>query len=150
MYRLADAAGCRHERLVGHFGERIAPCGDACDGCAPEALDVLARAPHVRGASRQKARSARGAGRAAAAPLDTPDADGAAQLFERLKAWRARTARARGVPAYVVFADATLAAIAADRPRDEDALLEVKGVGPRKLEAFGADVLAIVRGRIDA
>jgi ATP-dependent DNA helicase RecQ len=156
MYRLADAPGCRHERLVGHFGERIAPCGDACDGCAPEAIDLLARLPSgaearervpgARGAGRRKGRTARGAEGTAAAPHDTPDPDGAAELFERLKAWRARTARARGVPAYVVFADATLAAIAAERPRDEDALLEVKGVGPRKLDAFGADVLAIVRG----
>ncbi len=70
----------------------------------------------------------------------------AAELFERLRAWRARTAKARGVPAYVVFSDATLAGIASARPRDEDALLGVKGVGERKLSDFGADVLAIVRG----
>ncbi len=63
--------------------------------------------------------------------------------------WRARTAKARGVPAYVVFPDATLAGIAAARPGDEDALLEVKGVGPRKLEEHGAEVLAIVRGAVE-
>jgi ATP-dependent DNA helicase RecQ len=73
----------------------------------------------------------------------------AAELFERLRAWRTRTAKARAVPAYVVFSDATLAGIAAARPRDEDALLGVKGVGERKLEEFGADVLAIVRGPAD-
>ncbi|HET8539783.1 MAG TPA: ATP-dependent DNA helicase RecQ [Anaeromyxobacter sp.] len=149
MYRLADATGCRHERLVGHFGERIAPCGDACDRCTDD--DVLARAPHGRGAGREPATPPpaprRRGERAGAAPAaEDADHPRAAELFERLRAWRARTARARGVPAYVVFSDATLAAIAAARPRDEDALLDVKGVGPRKLDEHGADVLAIVRG----
>ncbi len=46
MFRMADEEGCRHERLVGHFGERIDPCGDACDRCTGE--DVLASAPAVR------------------------------------------------------------------------------------------------------
>ncbi|HEX9050574.1 MAG TPA: ATP-dependent DNA helicase RecQ, partial [Anaeromyxobacter sp.] len=149
MYRLADAEGCRHARLVGHFGERIPDCKDACDRCSDD--DVLARAPHAKAADRRGARPSplprreRGAP-GAPGPIDTPDPAGAAELFERLRAWRARTAKARGVPAYVVFADATLAGIAAARPRDGDALLSVKGVGPAKLEAFGADVLAIVRG----
>jgi ATP-dependent DNA helicase RecQ len=44
-----------------------------------------------------------------------------------------------------VFSDATLAAIAAARPESEDALLEVKGVGPKKLADYGGEVLAIVR-----
>lgn len=67
-------------------------------------------------------------------------------LFEALRGWRARTARARGVPAYVVFGDATLAAIAEARPASEAALLDVKGVGARKLEAYGAELLALVAG----
>ena len=65
-------------------------------------------------------------------------------LFEALRAWRAETARAMGVPAYVVFPDATLAEVARQRPRTEDDLLEVKGIGPRKLEAYGADLLRLV------
>jgi ATP-dependent DNA helicase RecQ len=147
MYRLAEAPGCRHERLVGHFGERIAACGDACDRCAGD--DVLARAPAARGPGRGSSPPPRRGRRPAApdgGPIDVADPAGAAELFERLRAWRARTATARGVPAFVVFADATLAAIAAARPRDEDGLLAVKGVGPRKLAEHGADVLAIVRG----
>ena len=66
-----------------------------------------------------------------------------------MRVFCAGQAKARAVPAYVVFSDATLAGIAAARPRDEDALLGVKGVGERKLEEFGADVLAIVRGPAD-
>jgi ATP-dependent DNA helicase RecQ len=143
LFRLADGEGCRHERLVAHFGERIPPCGDACDACTGD--DVLARAPAVRGGARPRASP--GADRGArAAGIAAPPSPDPAGPFEALRAWRARTARARGVPAYVVFPDATLAEIAAARPRDEEALLAVKGVGPRKLSAFGADVLAIVRG----
>ncbi len=46
LYRFADGEGCRHERLVGHFGEVASACGDACDRCTGE--DVLDSAPAVR------------------------------------------------------------------------------------------------------
>jgi ATP-dependent DNA helicase RecQ len=143
MFRLADEEGCRHERLVGHFGERVDPCGDACDRCTGE--DLLAAAPAVT------ARRGRGAGRGGGRRERRPREDGGEaagvdlELFEALRAWRAGEARERGVPAYVVFADATLLEIALARPRDEAALLEVKGLGPRKLEAYGAAILALVR-----
>ena len=73
-----------------------------------------------------------------------PDA-AALALFEELRAWRGREARARGVPAYVVFADATLLELARLRPGDRDGLAAVKGVGPRKLEEFGESVLDVLR-----
>ena len=62
--------------------------------------------------------------------------------FDTLKAWRRQRAATDGVPAYVVFHDATLAEIARRRPRDERELAAVAGVGPAKLERYGADVLA--------
>ncbi len=68
----------------------------------------------------------------------------AQEVFERLRSWRAGVAREQGVPAYVVFADATLRGIAATRPSSPAELATVSGVGERKLEAYGADVLAIV------
>jgi ATP-dependent DNA helicase RecQ len=143
MYRLADGDGCRHERLVGHFGEVTAPCGDACDRCS--GADPIADAPAVR-ARRGRAR-ARGERRRGAEPERSEDlAEADAVLFEQLRAWRAGEAKSRGVPAYVVFPDATLLAIARDRPGDEDALSGVRGVGPRKLEEFGAAVLEVVSG----
>jgi ATP-dependent DNA helicase RecQ len=55
-------------------------------------------------------------------------------------------ARARGVPAFVVFADATLLEIAAVRPLSAEALLDVKGIGPKKLAQFGDALIGIVRG----
>ena len=67
-------------------------------------------------------------------------------LFEDLRAWRGREARARGVPAYVVFPDETLLELARVRPGDRGELSEVRGVGPRKLAEFGDAVLEMVRG----
>jgi ATP-dependent DNA helicase RecQ len=67
-----------------------------------------------------------------------------AALFDRLRAWRLEQARARGVPAYVVFHDATLRRIAHQRPADEAALLSIKGVGPAKVEAYGASLLTLL------
>jgi DNA helicase-2/ATP-dependent DNA helicase PcrA len=65
-------------------------------------------------------------------------------LFDRLRAWRRERAKADGVPAYVVFHDATLAAIADEAPSNRAALATVSGVGPTKLERYGDEVLSIV------
>ncbi|WP_242394292.1 RecQ family ATP-dependent DNA helicase [Anaeromyxobacter oryzisoli] len=142
MYRFADDGGCRHERLVGHFGEVVDPCGDACDLCTGE--DVLATAlAAARAAGGGRRRRARPDRRGDDGGSEAAEADLA--LFEALRAWRAGEARSRGVPAYVVFSDATLAEIARVRPASEDALLEVKGVGPKKADAYGAELLKLVR-----
>ncbi len=65
-------------------------------------------------------------------------------LLRRLKDWRRDAARDAGVPAYVVFNDATLEAIAATRPTSLVALRSVSGVGPVKVERYGDAVLALV------
>jgi ATP-dependent DNA helicase RecQ len=81
----------------------------------------------------------RGNNRAAAAP-ELPAA--AAGAFERLRAWRAATAKEQGVPAYVVFHDATLRQIATEEPATLAALGTVSGVGAAKLERYGEQLLA--------
>lgn len=68
------------------------------------------------------------------------------ELFERLREWRVRTASAASVPAYVVFTDATLTALAERRPSDIPGLLAIAGIGPRKLELYGEAVLGLLRG----
>jgi DNA helicase-2/ATP-dependent DNA helicase PcrA len=77
-------------------------------------------------------------------PLVVPSANGG--LYEALRRWRRERSAADGVPAYVVFHDATLAAIADRRPRSTRDLLGIPGVGPAKLERYGEDVLAVVAG----
>src|SRR3712207_1956234 len=70
----------------------------------------------------------------------------AGELFERLRAWRSQAAQAQSVPAYVVFTDATLQAIAETRPATLRELSGLPGIGSRKLELYGEDVLAAVVG----
>ncbi|MCB1928312.1 MAG: DNA helicase RecQ [Rhodocyclaceae bacterium] len=65
-------------------------------------------------------------------------------LYEKLRNWRAETARERNVPAYVIFHDATLLEIAQLRPASLDQLSQISGVGDRKLEAYGELLLALV------
>ncbi|MFZ4407427.1 MAG: DNA helicase RecQ [Paracraurococcus sp.] len=66
-------------------------------------------------------------------------------LFEALRAWRKREAEAQGVPAYVIFHNETLAAIAAGRPGDAEDLAMIPGVGRSKLERYADEVLRVVR-----
>ncbi len=67
-------------------------------------------------------------------------------LYDRLRGWRTEQAKALGQPAYCVFTDKTLLAIAEVRPSDEQGLAAIPGVGARKLDKFGADVLALCTG----
>jgi len=76
--------------------------------------------------------------------LDAAQAD---PLFEQLKAWRLATAE--GKPAYTVLHNSTLAEIVQARPRDPDALLEIKGISKTKLERYGEQLLALVVGAQD-
>jgi DNA helicase II / ATP-dependent DNA helicase PcrA len=66
------------------------------------------------------------------------------ELLDRLRSWRSDEARDQQVPAYVVFTDATLTAIAEHRPVDRAALVGIPGIGSRKLDRYGAAVLALV------
>ena len=67
-------------------------------------------------------------------------------LFESLKQWRKQRADAESVPAFVVFSDATLEALAEVRPGDRKALLRINGIGAAKLERYADDVLAVLAG----
>ena len=130
MYEWAERKACRHRSVVAYFGERIDDCGVSCDVCTGEDIlagHQIAPAPLPRGeaASRDGQR-------------DTP-------LFESLRALRRRLADERGVPAYVVFSDATLLAMALTHPTTESQLLTVPGVGPVKLERYGKAFLEVLR-----
>ena len=93
-------------------------------------------------AAARSRRAATGAGRPrpALATLSASEL----MLFERLRAWRAATAREHGVPAYVVFADATLQAIAQRQPHNLDELRAISGVGDKKRDRYGPALLACI------
>ncbi|AGL17926.1 DNA helicase RecQ [Actinoplanes sp. N902-109] len=99
---------------------------------------VMMRREPERPARAPRARRATTGATAAA----TPDLDPAgAQVFERLRSWRAAAAKEGGVPAYVIFHDATLKQIAALRPGSLAELSTVNGVGENKLAKYGQQVL---------
>ena len=77
------------------------------------------------------------------APVDMPEE--ALPVFEQLRAWRASTAKEQGVPAYVIFHDATLRQIAAESPASLAELGTVSGIGENKLAKYGQQILAILR-----
>ncbi|OMC39739.1 ATP-dependent DNA helicase [Mycobacterium sp. IS-1264] len=78
---------------------------------------------------------------------ETCAADIDEELLLQLKAWRLDLAREQKVPPYIVFSDNTLIAIAEALPADEAALVAIPGIGARKLEQYGPDVLGLVRAR---
>jgi ATP-dependent DNA helicase RecQ len=84
----------------------------------------------------------KGSTRPIAAPVDAADD----ALFEKLRVWRQAAAREHNVPAYVIFHDSTLAQVAQRRPATLNELGEISGIGVRKLEAYGAGMLAVING----
>jgi ATP-dependent DNA helicase RecQ len=100
--------------------------------------EVLLRREPERPAKAAKPRRA-----ATAAPAaDLPEE--AAGVFERLRAWRGATAKEQGVPAYVIFHDATLRQIAAQSPSTLDELGTISGIGENKLARYGQQVLDVL------
>ncbi|OYN86648.1 ATP-dependent DNA helicase UvrD2 [Parenemella sanctibonifatiensis] len=65
-------------------------------------------------------------------------------LLERLREWRKETAKAASLPAFCIFTDATLVAVAQDRPRDAAGLLRLPGLGRAKVDKYGADMLRLI------
>src|SRR5699024_7990435 len=97
----------------------------SCKGCGSELVTAAERA----------------SGRCANCPPGYDEA-----TFERLRAWRLAVSRAASVPAFVVFTDATLEAIAEAEPGGQRELSAISGVGPRKLSLYADQVLAVVAG----
>ncbi len=92
---------------------------------------------------RRKAAAPAGSSRRARAPQASL-APGDEALFERLRAWRKDEADEQGVPAYVVFHDATLRDIAREKPADDASLAAISGVSAKRLERYGAAILELI------
>jgi len=76
----------------------------------------------------------------------TDDEDIDQSLYEQLRTWRAAQARDKKIPAYTIFHDKTLKALASIQPKDESSLLQISGIGQAKLEKYGEEILALIRG----
>ena len=135
-----------HLRAEGEYGT-LAMTASARQVLRGE-LELLLRVPAEpprRGQAGVSARAGRGGrggvGRAPPLPLD----DTGLSLFAELKAWRAEVAREHGLPAYVIFHDATLAEMARERPATLDELAGISGVGAKKLQAYGQEILRVIQ-----
>jgi ATP-dependent DNA helicase RecQ len=108
-------------------------------------VELLLRVPaEPTPRSKAGARGGRGARGAADRPPPLPLDDTGLALFAQLKAWRAEVAREHGLPAYVIFHDATLAEMARERPGSLNDLAGISGVGAKKLQAYGQEILRVL------
>jgi ATP-dependent DNA helicase RecQ len=130
MYRFAELTRCRHQALAAYFDESTDRCETSCDNCTDLGADWEAiptpKAPRKS---------------AVTVELEPVEVD----LFEHLRTLRKTLADSRGVPAYVVFNDATLRAMAQQRPSSESEFLAIPGVGAAKLETYGEAFLSAIR-----
>ncbi|HSV70906.1 MAG TPA: DNA helicase RecQ [Methylibium sp.] len=107
-------------------------------------VPILLRVPREAPARARKGRTAGAAKAAAGAPADL---DAAAQArYEALRAWRSEVAREHNLPSYIVFSNATLAEMARRAPASLAELGEISGVGEKKLEAYGREILRVLGG----
>jgi ATP-dependent DNA helicase RecQ len=134
VFRQLVAAGLLDMQVDGFGGLRLT------DAARP-LLRGAARIQLRREPERRRERKAK-AGRVPETPLAGEDQI----VFERLRSLRAQLARSQNVPAYVIFHDATLKAIAREQPRTLDELAGVVGVGAAKLERYGRALLAALAG----
>ena len=139
LFRMIEASRCRHQMILAHFDEIMAPCGSSCDVCtgtgpadlAAETLATLGPLAATRSTSR--------------APSDAPTLDAVEEaLFQRLRTLRKELADRQQMPAYIVFSDRSLVDMVRLRPSNEQEMLAVSGVGPAKLEKYGRAFLDLL------
>ncbi|MCI0435968.1 MAG: ATP-dependent DNA helicase [Gemmatimonadetes bacterium] len=159
LFRAVESSACRHRAILAHFDEEIDACDGSCDVCSGRSVEEMAAEGMLRGRPRTLPRQAAmstdttapplvaGPGRArsrheAGPRAGRPDEEA---LFQRLRTLRKRLADQQDVPAYVVFNDSTLRAMAEVRPASPAELLAIPGVGPARLQRYGAAFLEIIR-----
>jgi ATP-dependent DNA helicase RecQ len=142
VQKYAYTKDCRRGFVLRYFGDPAARTKCAgCDNCL--GISAVATAPQEK-SSRRRERSP------TQARSRSPEADDVSlgpaeeKVLAGLKTVRSRIAREEQVPAYIVFSDRTLAELAVRRPRSLSAFQDVRGVGPMKLERYGARFLAAI------
>jgi ATP-dependent DNA helicase RecQ len=128
--------------VITHGDYNVLALTDSARAVLKGEVRIVLRLPR-EAAPRQRLRRSTRDGKAAlpvAAHLDAV----AQQRFAALRAWRAEVAKEHNLPAYVVFHDATLAAMATEQPTSLDELGRISGVGAKKLEAYGSEILRVL------
>jgi ATP-dependent DNA helicase RecQ len=129
--RFAEGEACRHRQICLHFGEtpKWESC-NACDICAP-VPDWFELRPEIARRSQSPTPSAR---RPVSAAPDSA-------LLRHMREWRRAFARQRGVPAFMILNDASLADLCLREPETHEDLLSVNGIGEKKAQSFGKEIL---------
>ncbi len=155
--RFADSRSCRHRQICLHFGE--APqwerCGN-CDNCGakPEWLsrEIVPRA--APGIAARKTSIASASSPSFCTPMlrsekprvrDLAPAEADPVLAEYLREWRRTMARENKVPAYIILHDSTLEELCRRRPTNFAELKQVPGIGEKKADVYGAELLQALR-----
>ena len=136
----AESGNCRHRQICTHFGEtpKWESCG-SCDVCGatPEWLkEAMAPAAIRKSLSRISSKSEAG-------QVTVPEAN--RELREYLREWRRRTAKEQGTPAFVVLHDSSLDEICRLQPKTLAQLLNITGIGERKADLYGKEILSALR-----
>jgi len=142
LFELLERPVCRHQAILRWFDEDREECGSSCDVCTGTSAEDLAAS--ALASTRNTARRGRKRRVTAVADVANPG------LFGRLRALRKRLADEQGVPAYIVFSDATLRELAELRPQSHSELLDITGIGPAKAERYGDVFLALLAAEDEA
>lgn len=145
LVNYSEGSECRHAEILTYYqdAQRIKQCGH-CDNCAPSSErkikiireSILAK---IQGKIPKKASVAK-----KKKVADELMNESQERLFLELKAWRRSKAEELDVPAFVIFSDKTLRALAIEHPGSFKDLENIYGIGPDKLERFGADIMLIL------
>jgi ATP-dependent DNA helicase RecQ len=137
IIHFVEPGRCRHHQICAHFGEtpKWKSCS-ACDTCSgePEWLSRAVEAP----APAKPAKAARRAKEKGATDVDP-------ELREHLREWRRTTAKQNKLPAFVILHDTTLDEICRRRPKSLAQLMQVSGIGERKAELYGRQILETLK-----
>ena len=134
-----------HIRSVGEYG--TLELSDSARAVLRGGVPILLRVPADPPAGGRQGRGGRGSSASssrAAKPPPLPLDEAGLLRFTALKAWRAEVAREHKLPPYVVFHDAALAEMAREAPDSLDALAGISGVGAKKLDAYGSEILRVL------
>jgi len=140
IVQFAEGGECRHAGILTYFRDsfRIGSCGhcDVCDPLSPRRVARLEETVIPLLPRKKKGKEV------AETPLD---AEGQGR-YELLKTWRKEYAQSKDIPAFLVFSNKTLQDLSAKNPQSLTELEGVYGLGPQKIEAFGAELLKILQG----
>lgn len=140
LINYCESSECRQAEILTYYqdAQRIKQCGH-CDNCVPESDRKVKLPPKTiliknQSAGKKKSKKAQD-------NLLTPEQE---PLFQALKQWRKNKASELDVPAFIIFSDRTLRELAVQHPGDFNQLQNIHGIGPEKLERFGADVMLLL------